>query len=136
MFTLEGNFTLKQVVEQGFEEIRESLLQQMKKTIEGLLCAEGDRRIAALRRWAASFSRRWRFWVPAMVGKFQAEFLRVVPYSRWPVRWRHRLRTTNLAEGSFRHLRRWLGRFPGCREAAHSEHVPGCFIRGCEQAHA
>ena len=37
MFTLEENLTLKQVVEQGFEQIRQSFLEQLKKTIEGLL---------------------------------------------------------------------------------------------------
>jgi putative transposase len=89
-----------------------------------------------LRRWAASFCRRWQFWAPAMVDKFKAELERVVAYLRWPTRWRHRLRTTNLAEGFFRHLRRYLGRFPGCVDPAHSEHVLGCFILACEQAHA
>jgi transposase-like protein len=89
-----------------------------------------------LRRWAASFCRRWRFGAPAMVEKFQAELDRVLPYLRWPPPWRHRLRTTNLAEGFFRHLRRYLGRFPGCVDPAHSEHVLGCFILACEQAHA
>jgi transposase-like protein len=89
-----------------------------------------------LRRWAASFCRRWRFWAAAMVEKFQAELHRVLAYLRWPPRWRHRLRTTNLAEGFFRHLRRYLGRFPGCLGPAHSEQVLGCFIIACEQAHA
>lgn len=89
-----------------------------------------------LRRWAASFCRRWRFGAPQMVEKFQAELHRVLAYLHWPVRWRHRLRTTNLAEGFFRHLRRYLGRFPGCVDPAHSEHVLGCFILACEQAHA
>jgi len=85
-----------------------------------------------LRRWAASFCRRWRFWAPQMVEKFQAELHRVLAY----LRWRHRLRTTNLAEGFFRHLRRYLGRFPGCVDPAQSEHILGCFILACEQAHA
>jgi hypothetical protein len=40
-----------------------------------------------------------------MVEKFKAELHRVLAYWRWPVRWRHRLRTTNLAEGFFRHRR-------------------------------
>jgi len=88
-----------------------------------------------LRRWAASFCRRWRFWAPQMVEKFKAELHRVLAYLRWPARWRHRLRTTNLAEGFFRHLRRYLGRFPGCVDPAHSEQVLGCFILACEQAH-
>lgn len=89
-----------------------------------------------LRRWAASFCRRWWFWAPRMVEKFKAELHRVLAYLRWPQKWRHRLRTTNLAEGFFRHLRKYLGRFPGCVDAAHSEHVLGCFILACEQAHA
>jgi transposase-like protein len=89
-----------------------------------------------LRRWAARFCRRWQFWAPEMVEKFKAELHRVVAYLGWPARWRHRLRTTNLAEGFFRHLRKYLGRFPGCVDAAHSEQVLGCFILACEQAHA
>ena len=89
-----------------------------------------------LRHWATSFCRRWWFWAPKMVEKFKAELDRVLAYLRWPARWRHRLRTTNLAEGFFRHLRRYLGRFPGCLDAGHSEQVLGCFILACEQAHA
>jgi transposase-like protein len=89
-----------------------------------------------LRGWAASFCRRWQFWAPAMVEKFKAELHRVLAYLRWPARWRHRLRTTNLAEGFFRHLRRYLGRFPGCVDPWHSEQVLGCFVLACEQAHA
>jgi len=89
-----------------------------------------------LRRWAASFCRRWQFWAPQMVEKFKAELHRVLAYLRWPPRWRHRLRTTNLAEGFFRHLRKYLRRFPGCVDAPHSEQILGCFILACEQAHA
>lgn len=59
-------------------------------------------------------------WALEMVEKSKAELHRVLAYSRCPVRWRHRLRTTNLAEGFFGHLRRYLGRF----------------ILGCEQAYA
>jgi putative transposase len=89
-----------------------------------------------LRRWAACFCRRWRLWAPQMVEKFRAQLHRVLAYLRWPAPWRHRLRTTNLAEGFFRHLRRYLGRFPGCVDPQHSEQILGCFILACEQAHA
>ena len=57
-------------------------------------------------------------------------------YLRWPASWRHRLRTTNLAEGFFRHLRRDLGRFPGCTDPAHSERILGCFLLASEATHA
>jgi uncharacterized protein HemY len=45
------------------------------------------------------------------------------------------LRTTNLGEGWFKHLRRYLSRFPGCRNAEHSEQVLGCFLLAAEQMH-
>ena len=89
-----------------------------------------------LRKWAGSFARRWRFWAPEMVEKFQAELPRVLAYLRFPRYWRHRLRTTNLAEGFFRHLRRYLSRFPGCVDANHSEQILGCYLLAAERMHA
>ena len=35
--------------------------------------------------------------------------------------WRHRVRMTNLGENFFRHLRTFLGRFPGFEDEAHVE---------------
>ncbi len=89
-----------------------------------------------LRKWAGSFARRWRFWAPEMVEKFQQELPRVLAYLQFPRYWRHRLRTTNLAEGFFRHLRRYLSRFPGCVDAVHSEQVLGCYLLAAERMHA
>ena len=89
-----------------------------------------------LRKWAASFARRWRFGAPEMVEKFQAELPRVLAYLRLPTAWRHRLRSTNLAEGFFKHLRKYLSRFPGCVDEAHSEQVLGCYLLAAEQMHA
>lgn len=89
-----------------------------------------------LRKWAASFCRRWRFWAPEMVEKFQVELPRVLAYLRYPLPWRHRLRTTNLAEGFFRHLRRYLGRYPGCIDETHSEQILGCYLLAAERMHA
>jgi hypothetical protein len=40
----------------------------------------------------------------------------------------HRLRAANLGKGWFKHLRRYLNRFPGCRNAEHSEQVLDCFL--------
>jgi transposase-like protein len=88
------------------------------------------------RGWGASLSRGWEFRAAQMVEKLKGEREGVLAYLGGPARWRHRLRTTNLAEGFFRALRRYLGRFPGCVNPAHSEHVLGCFILACEQAHA
>ena len=87
------------------------------------------------RQWARRFCARWRWAAPEMVEKFQLEFPRVLAFFAFPSRWRHRLRTTNLGEGWFRHLRRYLSRFPGCRDGEHSEQVLGCFLLAAEQAH-
>jgi len=70
-----------------------------------------------------------------MVKEFQVELLQVLASFAFPAPWRHRLRTTNLGEGWFRRLRRCLSRFPGCRNAEHSEQVLGCFLLGAEQIH-
>ena len=88
-----------------------------------------------VRHWARRFCARWRWAAPQMVEKFQQEFQRVLAFLAFPVPWRHRLRTTNLGEGWFKHLRRYLSRFPGCRDAAHSEQVLGCFLLAAEQMH-
>ena len=47
---VEGKLTRKQVVEQGFREIRKEFLERLKGRIEGLLAAERNRRGAELRQ--------------------------------------------------------------------------------------
>ena len=68
MVTLEGNPTLKQVVERGFEEIRQGFLEQLKKAMEGLLEGEEDRRVAAFRQRGRKVY-RWR-WECVRTGAF------------------------------------------------------------------
>lgn len=87
------------------------------------------------RDWARRFCARWRWAAPEMVEKFQFELEEVLAFFNFPAQWRHRLRTTNLGEGWFKHLRRYLSRFPGCRNAEHSEQVLGCFLLAAESTH-
>jgi len=90
---------------------------------------------AQARDWARRFCARWRWSAPEMVEKFQSELDEVLAFFAFPAQWRHRLRTTNLGEGWFKHLRRYLSRFPGCRNAQHSEQVLGCFLLAAESMH-
>jgi putative transposase len=90
---------------------------------------------AQARDWARRFCARWRWAAPEMVEKFQFELEDVLAFFTFPAQWRHRLRTTNLGEGWFKHLRRYLSRFPGCRNAEHSEQVLGCFLLAAESTH-
>jgi transposase-like protein len=68
--------------------------------------------------------------------KFQFELEEVLAFFDFPAQWRHRLRTANLGEGWFKHLRPYLSRFPGCRNAEHSEQVLGCFLPAAESMHS
>jgi putative transposase len=90
---------------------------------------------AQARDWARRFCARWRWSAPEMVDKFRVELEGVLAFFAFPAHWRHRLRTTNLGEGWFKHLRRYLSRFPGCRNAEHSEQVLGCFLLAAESMH-
>ena len=42
---------------------------------------------------------------------------------------------SSIGEGWFKHLRRYLSRFSGCRNAEHSEQVLGCFLLAAESMH-
>jgi len=61
-----------------------------------------------------------------MVEKLKAELPWVLAY----LRWRHRMRTINLAEDFFRHLCRYLGRFPRLRRPGADRTGPRLFNLG------
>jgi hypothetical protein len=46
--------------------------------------------------------------------------------------WSYRLKTTNLEEGFFRNLRRFLGRFPGFLSPEHCDRALGPYLLGAE----
>ena len=84
-------------------------------------------------RWALHFVRRWARAEPAMVHEFWRGFPASVTFLRPRLQpWSYRLKTTNLAEGFFRNLRRFLGRFPGFTGPAHSERALGLYLLGAE----
>lgn len=66
-----------------------------------------------------AFDRRWRRDAPGMVHALRAVWDDTLHWLRFPPAWRHRARTVNLAEGYFRHFRRFLGRFPGLNDERH-----------------
>ena len=47
---IEGRVALREVVQQGFEQVPGQFLEQLQKTIEGLLVAEQDRRVTQFRQ--------------------------------------------------------------------------------------
>jgi len=77
---------------------------------------------------AKRFCRRWRNKAPTMVELFRERYEDTVGYLRFPERWRHRVRTVNLAEGFFRHFRRFFNRFPGFQDEGHLCRVLGLYL--------
>ena len=51
-------------------------------------------------------------------------------FYKYPISFRHRLKTTNLAEGFFRHLRTFLRRFPGWINENHINLLLGIYLLG------
>jgi putative transposase len=86
-------------------------------------------------RWALHFIRRWARSEPDLVHHFSQGFDASITFLKSGLRtWSYRLRTTNLAEGFFRNLRRFLGRFPGFLSPEHSERALGLYLLGAEMS--
>ena len=86
-------------------------------------------------RWALYFVRRWARAEPDFVHQFWQGFQASITFLKSGLEtWSYRLKTTNLAEGFFRNLRRFLGRFPGFVSPEHSERALGLYLLGAEHA--
>src|SRR3984885_4259933 len=67
MSSQSGRLALQDVIEQGWKQLQGGFLEQLKKTIEGLLAAERDRRVAERRergekvyRWGFTVRKCWQ----------------------------------------------------------------------------
>jgi transposase-like protein len=84
-------------------------------------------------RWALHFCRRWARTEPDLVHEFWQGFDTSMTFLKSGLRtWSYRLKTTNLAEGFFRNLRRFLGRFPGFVSPQHAHRALGLYLLGAE----
>ena len=91
--------------------------------------------VAQAQRWALHFVRRWARSEPEFVHQCWEGFQASITFLKAGLRtWSYRLKTTNLAEGFFRNLRRFLGRFPGFVSPEHSERALALYLLGAEHA--
>ena len=87
--------------------------------------------VAQAQRWGLHFLRRWARREPEFVAQFWAGFQASLTFLKCGLRtWSYRLKTTNLAEGFFRNLRRFLGFL----SPEHSERALGLYLLGAEHA--
>jgi len=82
------------------------------------------------------FDAKWRPRLPAAFERIDRLRHKLFAFFAFPDRWRHRLRTTNLAEGFFRNFRRFLSRFPGVTDLAHAARIVALYLVGAETAHS
>lgn len=59
------------------------------------------------------FVQKWQEKEPEAIRIFLSKKKNLIVYYDYDLKWRHRLRTTNLAEGFFKHLRTFIRRYPG-----------------------
>jgi len=85
------------------------------------------------RRWALHFCHRCARSEPGLVHAFWQGFDASITFLKACLQtWSYRLKTTNLAEGFFRNLRRFLGRFPGFVSPVHCDRALGLYLLGAE----
>jgi len=87
----------------------------------------GDNLADCLNR-AHRFMRQWSR-EAGMVEHFRQKLPLLVAFYNYPVYWRHRIRTVNLAEGFFSHLQTFLKRFPGWMDPHHIEGLLALFVK-------
>jgi len=103
-------------------------LRDYWEIFDGLTRAEAQERLV-------SFYRKWGQKEAHAVAKVLQKQNRIFNYYQYPQFWRHRLRTTNLAEGFFSHLRTFLRRFPGWVDEEHINFILGVYLLGMRVFH-
>lgn len=83
----------------------------------------------AAKRWK-KFLHTWQARQPAAISKMKNKHHKLFCFLQYPSKWRHRIRTVNLAERFFAQLQTFLQRFPGWIDEEHIALIVGLFIQG------
>ena len=76
------------------------------------------------------FLEAWQEKEPKALSILLARKQQLIIYFDYDIKWRHRLRTTNLAEGFFKHLRTFIRRYPGWVDDAQVDTTFGLYLLG------
>ena len=76
------------------------------------------------------FLKKWGKIRPSISKTFALHEENLFHYYDFPFEYRHRLRTVNMAEGFFRHLREFLRRYPGWIDAKQVDKIMLLFLKG------
>lgn len=70
---------------------------------------------------------------PEVLRALRAREHRLFQYMSLPYWWNYRVRTTNLGENFFKHLRIFLRRFPGLKDDQHANYVMATYLLSLEK---
>ena len=79
------------------------------------------------------FLREWGGDEPEVAEALKEREGRIFQYMSLPYWWRDRVRTTNLGESFFRHLRTFVGRFPGIRDEEHANYILATYLLSIQE---
>jgi len=83
-----------------------------------------------LERRAIQFIKFWQEKEADAIKVFLSKKKKLIIYFDYDIKWRHRLRTTNLAEGFFKHLKTFIRRYPGWVDEAQIDITLGLYLLG------
>lgn len=107
------------------------LLNQKRLGWQFWSCFDCESRHQAEQR-LRQFIRTWKHREPEAVSVIEGSWPRLFNYFSLPLDYRHRARTTILAEGFFSRLRRFISRFPGLNDLYHMEKILATFLLSIE----
>nr|WP_245523385.1 transposase [Spirochaeta thermophila] len=79
-----------------------------------------------------AFVKKWATKAPRMTAALLWRKERLFSYLELPYEWKEKVRTSNLAENMFRHMRSFLRRYPGYMSRAHADEVVGLYVVGMQ----
>ena len=83
-----------------------------------------------MERRANQFIKFWQEKEEDAIKVFLSKKKKLIIYFDYDIKWRHRLRTTNLAEGFFKHLKTFIRRYPGWVDDAQIDITLGLYLLG------
>ncbi|ADN01550.1 hypothetical protein STHERM_c05900 [Spirochaeta thermophila DSM 6192] len=78
------------------------------------------------------FWKEWGARAPRMTAALLWRKDRLFSYLELPYEWKEKVRTSNLAENMFRHMRSFLRRYPGYMSRAHADEAVGLYVVGMQ----
>ncbi|AEJ60679.1 MULE transposase, conserved domain-containing protein [Spirochaeta thermophila DSM 6578] len=133
LWHLQGTLEQKLLQDMGERKGKNADLQKERRAFRAeywKLFEAGGKEDAA--RALEAFVKKWAAKAPRMTASLLWRKDRLFSYLELPYEWKEKVRTSNLAENMFRHMRSFLRRYPGYMSHAHADEVVGLYVVGMQ----